>query len=192
MITCDELDMIVSKLKILRRPIVGLLQDGLSLPELRIRTGSLAIKLSKEVNCLYGWRNGTYYSKGDKLDDLHFFPGFYFMPIEKAIVHYRRLCKAPGWNNKWFPLFANGGGDFYATICSDHELDISPLVGYLMGESKQDIEYESLFSMIRTIRAAFERGAFYLTAKGYMEIDYTAHAKIAKEFNPSVALWKDA
>jgi len=185
----DDLEAILAFLTKLKRPVADLLQEGLSVPELRIRTASLPGKLPEEVTHLYDWHNGTRYQKGDMLDDLHFFPGFYFLPIEKALVHYMSLHDAPGWGREWFPLFANGGGDFYATICGTSEKMSSAIVGYIMGEMTQDIEYESLSSMIKTIRACFERDVFFLSQAGYLEADDALHAKIAREFNPSVELW---
>ena len=177
----NDLDAILGYLRGMNRPVAGLLQPGISVPELRIKTATFPTRLPEEVILLYGWHNGTRSSQGDMLDDLHFFPGFYFLPIEEAVEHWWNLRDAPGWNLDWLPLFANGGGDFYAAMCGEVKTDGTPIVGYIMGENKQDVEYESLASMFRTIRACFERGAFFLSQSGYLEANDVLHARIAKE-----------
>ena len=36
------------------------------------------------------------------------------MSLEESIQTYQELRKTSTWNQCWFPIFANGGGDFYA------------------------------------------------------------------------------
>lgn len=65
---------------------------------------------------LYEWRNGTD-TQGAKLDDIHLWPGFYFLTIKDAIANYGAFVADSRWDRAWIPVFANGGGDFYAVIC---------------------------------------------------------------------------
>jgi hypothetical protein len=69
---------------------------------------------ANEVVALYGWGNGTNAPAVTPLDDIHFFPGFYLMSLEEALVSYAAFCHDDRSQPDWLPLFANRGGDFYA------------------------------------------------------------------------------
>lgn len=186
-----DLDVVLQYLEELRRPVVKMLQKGISADEFEATTAILPFALPFELRILYEWRNGISCAPGTPLDDIHFFPGFYFPSLDETVAHYRALEGAPAWDARWFPVFTNGGGDFYASVCSiTGSGNTAPVAFYLLGEIDQEVRYDSMCDMIRTTRACFEKGAYYLTADGFLEVNYAQRAQIAAELNPSVNLWK--
>jgi hypothetical protein len=181
---------ILNHLMRLQRPVVKLLQEGLTAEDIRIQFQDIPLHSADELIELYSWRNGTKSVAGDMLDDLHFFPGFFLMPLDRAIRTYRSFALCETWNPSWFPVFANGGGDFYAVQLSDKSAKTSEIVGFMLGEVRQEVEFESLLSMARTISACYDAGIYYVTDKGYLEADYEASMAVARQFNPTLDLYR--
>ena len=186
-----DLDAIVSHLSDLDRPVVDLLQPGLATEEVAATLKSLSVTPPNELFGLYGWCNGTKVLKGDNLDDLHFFPGFYFLSLEDALKTYLAFESESRWNKKWFPLFANGGGDFYAISCSIAKCDHGEITGFLLGEAEQVVEFESLVAMIATVRKCYDTGVYWVSEAGYLEADDRRQAQIAKQLNPHLAIYNE-
>jgi hypothetical protein len=183
------LDDIVAELRRLgREEVVGRLQPPLDESIVVGRLHEVEVEPTREVVDLFGWRNGTHASTGMLLDDLHFFPGFYFLSLAEAVISYRRFRDDERWDRSWFPLFANGGGDFYAAVCRPGELT-SPIVGFLLGQPEHPVEYETLTAMVNTLLAAFREGVFFVEG-GALEVDDARYAMLARRHNPNVALWR--
>src|SRR6202011_2909454 len=108
----------------------------------------LPFSLTRELESIYQWRNGTKAVEGDLLEDLYFFPGFYFLSIEEAVQTYYEREGSPQWRKAWFPLFADGAGDFYIVPCAKKKLNASRVIGFLHGEPEQKAEYESVTAMM--------------------------------------------
>jgi hypothetical protein len=185
------LDQILSFLVHLKRPIKDLLNTGLTEKDISIELRKLAFDMPKEFYDLYAWRNGTEIRPGTTLDDLNFFPGFYFLSLEDAFRQYQVMKNDSRWNRCWFPIFANGGGDFYAIDHSQIMDDNIPVIGFILGESEHPIEYQSIASMMATLLDCFKSNVFFVASDGYLEMDDIGHAAIAKEHNPDVEFWKD-
>lgn len=184
------LDRIVRHLRRLNRHAPERLQPGLSPQELEAWESRLPFALTSEVESMYRWRNGTRAEEGASLEDLYFFPGFYYLSIEEAVQTYREREDAPQWRMGWFPLFANGAGDFYIVPCRRKKLETSEIIGFLHGEPEQTAEYESLASMIQTLEACFREGAFFLDDDDTMEIDDDKQRVIARRLNPTIEEWQ--
>jgi cell wall assembly regulator SMI1 len=69
----------------LRRPVMQLLQPGLSREQIEKHEAKLQFKLTPDLVNLYRVRNGTAAREGDIIDDLWFFPGFYLLSLEEAV-----------------------------------------------------------------------------------------------------------
>jgi cell wall assembly regulator SMI1 len=138
------------------------------------------------VEALYSWRDGTQ-TAGATLDDIQLFPGFYFLSLEEAIANYRAFVADPRWRPEWFPLFANGGGDFYLV---DLGGQLSGSVRHFrIEESEHPVEFRSLPDMMRTLADAFDKGVFFVHPDGYIEMDDLRFATLAAELNPGVPWW---
>ena len=187
----QHVDGILQHLTRMEMPVVHLMQDGLPRNEIQDRLGREGFMLPVEAQRIYACKNGTRVQEGDLLDELHFFPGFYLMSLEDAIASYKAFQVDDRWDQSWYPIFANGGGDFYAIVCSQEETDSGPVLGFIIGEHQQDIEYESLTTMLETIEACYDQGVFYLSDKGHLDADDLAQAQIAKRCNPSIDLYNE-
>jgi cell wall assembly regulator SMI1 len=185
-----SLDGIVAHLRRLGRRVPDLLQPGLDEEQIKAREADVPFAFTRELQALYRWRNGTRALAGDILDELNFFPGFYFMSIEEAIRTFRERESAPQWRPGWFPVFADGAGDFYIVPCKKKTIDRSEVIGFLHGEPAQVPEYESLTAMAQTQEAAFAAGAFYLDQHNRLEIDDAQYRVIAHTFNPGIPEWQ--
>ena len=184
-----NLNQIVEQLRHLGRPTPELLHDGLSVTEIASWESNLPFSLTHELKSIYQWRNGTRVQEGDMVSGIYFFPGFYFLSIEEAVQTYKERAGAPQWRDGWFPVFADGGGDFYVVPCTRQEINTAEVIGFIHGEPEQVVEYESLAAMIQTLAASYAEGAFLLD-DDYLEIDDEKHRQIAHRFNPGVSEWQ--
>jgi len=184
------LDRIVGRLTQLRRAVVHKLQPGLSPDELAVRESTLPFTLSRELEALYRWRNGTRVEEGDLLGEAYFFPGFYLLSLDEAVQTYAERRGSRQWKAHWLPVFADGGGDFYVVPCGTKKIDATEVIGFIHGEPEQTVEYESLAAMMQTIDACYAGGAFFLDDDDELEVDDDKQREIAHHHNPQVEEWQ--
>ena len=185
------MDKVVAHLRGLGRNAPGLLQDPLSNDVLQIWAARFPFPLTRELDAIYLWRNGTKANEDDLLEDLYLFPGFYLLSIEEAHQTYLERKDAPQWREGWFPLFADGAGDFYIIPCGKQKAESSVVIGFLHGEPEQIAEYDSLAAMVATLEAAFAQKAFYVDEDDdSLEIDDDRYGRIAGRFNPGIPEWR--
>lgn len=181
-----HLERIYSHLNRLQQPVVSLLQDGLSRDAVERKTKDLPIKLPSELLELYSWRNGTRVPKGSVLNDLHLLPGYYFLSLEDAISSYNAFKDDNRWNRHWFPVFANGGGDFYVAVCADEARETGEILCFLLGIPKDDllVEFKSMEGMLQTVAACYDEEIFYARPDGYLDADDNRYVALVRELNP--------
>lgn len=184
------LDRIVLRLAQSNRAVAQKLQPGLSPSDIAARVASLPFALTREIEALYLWRNGTLVDEGDLLGQAYLFPGFYLLSLDEAVQTYAERKGSRQWRPHWFPVFADGGGDFYVVPCAPEQIETAEVIGFIHGEPEQSVEYESLAAMMQTIDACYAQGAFFLDADGEIEIDDDKHREIAHHFNPKVEEWQ--
>ncbi len=136
-----------------------------------------------DVVTAYGAADGTDNESDDTIGDISLFPGYYWLPLDEAFETYTAINKSPQWREDWFPIFASGGGDFYAVVCSDREGAFGSVVGFILGEAEQMIEFPTLSAMLETVARSFEQGAFHIEA-GHLQPDYSAFRIIAEKVSP--------
>ena len=181
------LDEIEKCLQQLNHPCVDHLNPGITSLKIQELFEEIPLQPNQDLRALYIWRNGTKDSEGITLGELAFFPGFYLMSLEESIQTYMELGARDVWNKFWFPIFASGGGDFYA-------MNLPPeaqgqILGFYVFEEDPQIEYLSLKSMLTTLKACYEQGIIFRNEQGYLDMDYRKHAEIAHEINPDVKMW---
>ena len=169
-----------------REPLLTALDAPLSFGEVAPALEDVGLAPSASVAALYEWHNGT--KRDISLDDSQLFPGFYFPDFDEALTNYKVFCESPRWTRGWFPLFADGGGDFYV---ADFNSDAVPMRRFRIEYAECPVEYESLPDMLSTLAAAFDEGIYYVDDDGYLEIDRVAFSSLAARLNPRVAWWKD-
>jgi cell wall assembly regulator SMI1 len=148
-------------------------------------TNSLVIP--NELIELYSLSNGSNIPFGDQYDLFHLFPGYYLMPFQEATHIYRLKKMDELWSPDWFPIFSNGGGDYYVIKCSKEEK--FPIIGFLVGGIEPEIEYTNLPSMLKTIADCFDSGAFYMTDERYLEILIDKEVVISRSNNQGLPRW---
>jgi len=184
------LDRIAINLAQSNRAVAQKLQPGLTPGEIAARAATLPFALTNEIQALYQWRNGTLVVEGDLLGQVYFFPGFYLLSLDEAVQTYAERKGSRQWRPYWFPVFADGGGDFYVVPCAPKRREAAEVIGFIHGEPEQAVEYESLASMMQTLDACYAQRAFFVDDDGELEVDDNKHQKIAHQFNPQVEEWQ--
>ena len=170
----STLEAIFGQLAKLGRPVAQRRRRGLAAHQVAERFSAAGLNCHPDVAAAYAISDGTDAFDGDTIGDLSFFPGYYWLSIEDALTTYRALKPDGRWREDWVPLFASGGGDFYAVVCSDRELAFGGMVGFILGEPDHLIEFPNLGAMLTTVWRSFEEKAFHVTPEGDMEADYPA------------------
>lgn len=187
----QHLDAIAASLARLgRNELLDRLNPGTERTALASRLRAAGLAAPTRLCELFEWHDGTRVEPGVILDDVQFFPGFYFCSSGDALTNYGAFRDDPRWQEGWLPIFANGGGDFYAIDLAAVEHDDAPVVGFMLGQPDHPIEYEGLELMFATLAKSFEVGAFFVDERGYLEADDVAHGEVARIFNPRVDLWR--
>ena len=163
------------------------LNSGITSLKIQELFEEIPLQPNQDLRALYTWRNGSEDSEEITLGELAFFPGFYLMSLEESIQTYMELRARNGWDKSWFPIFASGGGDFYA-------MNLAPeaqgqILGFYVFEEEGQVEYWSLKSMLATLKACYEQGIIFRNEQGYLDMDYRKHAEIAHDINPEVRIW---
>ena len=181
------LNEIEKSLQQLHHPCVEHLNPGLTSQKIQELFEEIPLQPNQDLHALYAWRNGSEDSDGITLGELAFFPGFYLMSLEESIQTYMELRARDVWNKFWFPIFASGGGDFYA-------MNLAPeaqgqILGFYVFEEEAQVEYRSLKSMLTTFKVCYDQGIIFRNDGGYLDMDYRKHAEVAHEINPDVKIW---
>ncbi|PKQ25466.1 MAG: hypothetical protein CVT64_09680 [Actinobacteria bacterium HGW-Actinobacteria-4] len=145
----------------------------------------MGLEPTDELVEFFSWQGGM---GGDSLTlgQLWIMPGFLPLSITDAVQMYRLYADGPDWLPRWFPVFEDQAGWFYAydlgefrgaVVLFQHETGQYPYV------------FESLAAMFSTHRAALDRGAISVDSEGVLEQDYERLSAVAKELNPKVPWW---
>ena len=181
------LNEIEKSLQQLDHSCVDHLNPGISSQQIQELFEKIPLQPTQDLRALYTWRNGSKDCEGITLGELAFFPGFYLMSLEESIQTYLELRARDAWDKSWFPIFASGGGDFYA-------MNLAPeaqgqILGIYVFEEEAEVEYRSLKSMLATLKACYEQGIIFRNEQGYLDMDYRKHAEIAHDINPDLKIW---
>ena len=181
------LNEIEKSLQQLDHSCVDHLNSGITSLKIQELFEEIPLQPTQDLRALYTWRNGSKDCEGITLGELAFFPGFYLMPLEESIQTYLELRAREAWDKSWFPIFASGGGDFYAMILASEGQ--GQILGFYVFEEEAQVEYRSLKSMLATLKACYEQGIIFRNEQGHLDMDYRKHAEIAHEINPDQKIW---
>lgn len=169
-----------------------LLNDPLEKEEIDSLTSNLPIKLPEELKQFYQWHNGTVNEKGYTYNMISFFPGFFFISLNEAIGYYNTFIRDDRWAESWFPVFGNGGGDFFVIKCSKNvELKQAEILGFMLDFDETEVEYLTLTKMLETIYFCYLEGAYYLDENDNLKTNLKKEATIANRMNPNLDRWKN-
>lgn len=185
----NYLDKIYEHLLNLNCPINEYINDGVTKKMVLDCFENIGLVPSPEIIDLYTWHNGTNIIEGTKLDYIQFIPGFHLLSLEDAIYQYNLVKEDQRWNKSWFPFMANGGGDFYNIDLTMSNKLTTPIVGFILGELAQEIEYENMTSMMKTFYICYEKKIIYCSNQGYLDMNDQEYAKIALKINSNIKFW---
>ena len=163
------------------------LNSGITSLKIQELFEEIPLQPNQDLRALYTWRNGSEDSEEITLGELAFFPGFYLMSLEESIQTYLELRERNGWDKFWFPIFASGGGDFYAMNLAPESQ--GQILGFYVFEEEAQVEYRSLKSMLTALKNCYEQGIIFRNEQGYLDMDYREHAEIAHDINPDLKIW---
>jgi hypothetical protein len=156
---------------------------GLSPAGIKEAIHDQSLNAPDELIALYACCDGTSTQEGEILGEIQFFPGFYWMNLDDALETYRGVSKSAEWGGSWLPILANGGGDFYAVVCDSASPYFGEVVGFVLGEPDQIVEFKGITSLLETIERSFADGAFFIS-EGLLKADYPRMRAIAREVQP--------
>lgn len=170
-----------------RNVLLNLLREGVPAEEVRAALESARLPTSRELEAFYGWHNGL--GDGGVIGEVTIFPGFYLLSLQEAIANYKIFVSDARWRTGWFPVFADGGGDFYVV---DFGSSSEAAVRHFWIEKLEcPVEFLSLGDLLSTIAAGYERNIIVVNSDGDLSMDYFAYAALANEMNPAVDWWRD-
>lgn len=169
---------IFSHLSRLGRPIAARRRPGVDESTISEKLSLRGLQCPLDFVEAYRSCDGTETAEGDALDEIQFFPGYYWMSLDEALANYDALTRDGGWNASWLPVFASGGGDFYCVICDSQSRDFGGVVGFILGEDDHLVEFVDITALLRTVERSFLEGAFFVV-DGYLEANYSKMRAIA-------------
>jgi len=165
-----------------RGPTLERLRAGVSRDSARRALESVGLRPPADLLDLYAWHNGTD-TTGAILDDLHLWPGFYFLSIEDAVANHKAFVRDKRWDKTWFPVFANGGGDFYAVVSGQGHTAWGEIIHFRIDEVEQPIEFHSVQALLATLAAAYQEGIFFVEDRGYLEMKDVEFIQLANRID---------
>lgn len=176
-------------------PLPAWLAAGIDRAEIDARLGGLSLRLADEVYDYFGWRDGL---RTTRDADYELFPGFTVLSFEEALADYRMLVDAAArvaeqagvpagslWNERWFPLFRDAGGDYHVILTDTRPAPTAPIYMVVREDPEAAyLAYDSLTSLIQTVTDCFAAGAFRAVEGGIVEEDRPRAATIVRAHNP--------
>lgn len=155
--------------------------------EAAVRERLAAVELSPPdaLVSLYMWRNGTR-TDGATLGEIDLFPGFYFLSLDDAIANRQAFITDPRWHEDWFPVFADGGGDFYFV---DFGNALGRVHRFRIDEDESPAEFESTATLLATLGDCYAQSIFFLDSTGYLDMNVPRFEAMAALHNPSIRWW---
>lgn len=177
------LDSIFGSLGRLGRLIAARRRPGLDPSVMRAQFAARGLTVHDDLAELYGLCDGTDTFIAEKLGAIDFFPGYHWLKLDDALTIYDGIPDDPTWNRNWFPIFANGGGDFRAVISNVSSKDFGGVVRFLRGEPDCFVEFQNVVTMFEVINRSFAEQAFYMR-DGRLVADFPKMRIIAQSLQP--------
>jgi hypothetical protein len=156
-----------SEVERLNRPVVGFRSPGISPTEVGSVIGD---SVSGDVVTWFGWSNGIEYHPGQILDDVFLVPGYEPLSlVEAKEMRDSFQISDPVLGERYVPILATGGGDFYAAVQEDSTS--SPKVAHVMIGGEAKFVYRSLEHMADSFCRFYREGIFFVSDEGTLEAD---------------------
>jgi len=142
----------------------------------------------------YGWRNGIMNMADGLIGEMELFPNGIILSLEESENIYTLYTQDQVWEKIFFPIFTNGGGDYFLYDVDDksptYEMIFLYAPSLLLDEKPQTI-YDSLESLIETQIQCLNNDAYNFDSKGIDNIDYDLLYDISAKCNPKSKYWDE-
>ena len=188
----DRMQNLFAHLERLGKPLRVHARPGLAEERVREAVEALGLEADADLVGIYGFRNGASGAEGVDLDEVALFPGHHWLTLEQAVETWEEVSDDDRWRPAWFPVFATGGGDFYAVVLDPDSPSYGAVVGFILGEAEQLVEYASLSAMLTVLDRAFSAGVFTVE-DGFLDGDFEVLTAFARESQPGFSpyAWTD-
>lgn len=173
------------------REVARRLCPGLTRREIEDYEKRLGWKLPQEAYDFFGWRNGVDRHGAKMHDDLCFYPGFFPLSLEEAVVEIADLLDfgLPLWQAGWLPLFGDVSDARDVLDCTRIEGGSAPVLFYMGQDPEHPVQYLSLAAMLETLADCFEQGVFFVDREGLLDMDWDGYCIVGRKINPGVDFW---
>ncbi len=152
-------------------------------------TKRMGIELPNEILDLYRWKNGV--RLNGQPWEIRMFPRFYFLSLERSIETTNLLVatvgeKYSGWQDSWFALCSDLGGDYYAI----NTARIDETFGRVFSIQEECVPFAAFWSfetMLRSVLECYRAGAYYLDEDGLLQEDKEKAGQIYRQFNKGLS-----
>lgn len=172
--------------------VLDFLLPGISKDEINTQLENIKIKLPDDVYQLYQWRNGIANIYDHNFNHETFFNFGIFYSLQSAIELYKTDSLANKyWDEIFFPLFTNGGGDFLLVNVDEQSKEYGFVYLYspMINLSTDPISiYDSVSTMLDTILLSYQKRAYFYVDRE-LEDNSKLESEIAKSLNPQSLFW---
>ena len=184
------LDQLLEVLTNLNSPLVPFLQLGVSIEYIKEETSTIPLNIPEELFIFYGWKNGITNKNIEDypLSTFELFTLANPISIEDSIeIHKFHAIDKNYWENKYFPLFESGLGDYFLQdIDSKSETSgmimfFSPISPYFQGVITIA---DSFVSLIETILSCYKEKIYNF------QIDAEGKKYLTTKSHPEFTLWE--
>lgn len=174
----DKIEALVEKLSELRRPVVDVLEPGLSPSRVSELLGP---DVPTDVKTWFAWFNGAKYQEGEIQDDVYIIPPYYPISLDEAleIKSIYGSDSDPVLTDPWIPLLTGGGSDMLVAMWKPGQ---NPVVASVIIGEPTEIEFPSMKLAVSYYIECFKTGAFSIDEDGYMDMDPVACDALHESF----------
>ena len=178
-------------LRRLNLPVAKMLLPGLETNYVYRQISDLGLDCSHDLIELYSVCGGVGAPADELLNHMWMYGSYYMLPFERAVDDYKLFCVDSRWNQAWFPIFGNDGGDFYSS-CSISSEDTWNKISYftLGGGDIPRILYSSLENMLVVINECFDKGICFADKEGNLRTKFFEASLIAMEHNKDLPYYQ--
>jgi hypothetical protein len=179
-------------LRDINAPILDKLGPGIDKTDIELFAKKSNLFFDEEIYELYEWRNGIANPNENIIGEMTLFTNGIFYCLEEAIRTYKSYALDLGsWDQRFFPLFSSGGGDFLLVNLGERNSDkhvflYSPPLLY---SSELISIYDSLEKLFISVFECYKREAYYFE-DNVLEKNINLEFEICIKNNPNAAYWK--
>jgi hypothetical protein len=168
-----QFDRWIEHLARLKLPAAAMMSPGLDPSYVRTTIENLKLECPDELVELYSRSAGIDAPEDALLGHMWMYDSHFLLPFEEAVRIQQYFAGGPRWDSAWFPVFGNGGGDYYLVHCKADRDDWSQITYFMMGSGEEaDLEFSSLEDMLIVISECFDKGICSVDERGGLDTDF--------------------